>query len=249
MAPANLQPSWCLILFLSCTFQVFAADWNAQRLNQFQEQYNNSQADIIFLLDVSGSVSNYGFNTEKEFIKSLLSRISVQPTASRVAVVSFGYDIKKDLDYIDYGKLDKNKCTFSVEFQRVKHRYGRATNMKGALERGKRILDDAKLHGYKRRNVNTVVFLLTDGRWNIGGEPYTVSGNLRNRNAYDVEVFSVGVGWVSRNQLERIAGVKSNVIIARDFSEFESLATRIRGGMIFLFCQLYRVSQKTTVDV
>ena len=211
-------------------------DWRVQRLNQFQEKYNNSRADIIFLLDVSGSISDSGFHTEKEFIKSILSKISVQFIASRVAVATFGRYIQKEIDYIDYAYLDKDKCTFTKEFaSRVKHRYGRSTNMNGALKKAIEILKNAKDHGVKRRNVNTVVFLLTDGQWNFGGQPYSSAQILRNRNLYDVEIFTIGVGSVIKSQLEQIAGVQRNTILAKDFSDFEGLATRIRGGTCHLF--------------
>lgn len=226
-----------VVVFLVCCANLFASahDWRVQRLNQFQQKYNNSQADIIFLIDVSGSVSSSGFNTEKEFVKSMLSKISVQPIASRVAVVTFGKDIQENIDYIDYDGLDRNKCTFTKEFAAVKHRYGPATNMKGALLQAKKILDDAKRHSHKRQHVNTVAVLLTDGYWNYGGEPYGTSRVLQDRNRYDVELFAVGVGYSLKSQLEKIANSKSNVIIARDFSDFEGLATRIRGGKLFIF--------------
>lgn len=223
---------FALLLIVSAAGCISASrDWRIQRLNQFQQKYNNSQADIIFLLDVSGSVSDSGFHTEKEFIKSLLSEISVQPIASRVAVVSFGRHVKEELDYIDYNYLDKDKCTFTKDFGRVRHRKGSATNMQGALDRAKQILDGANTNKVKRTHVNTVVFLLTDGHWNYGGSPYSTANVLRDRSKYDVEIFSVGVGYVSKYQLKMISGSDANVIVARDFSEFASLATRIRGGM------------------
>ena len=84
-------------------------------------------------------------------------------------------------------------------------------------------------------NENTVVFLLTDGQWNSGGQPYSSAQILRDRNLYDVEIFTIGVGSVIKSQLERIAGVQRNTILAKDFSDFEGLATRIRGGTCHLF--------------
>lgn len=223
-----------LVLLVCCaSFITAGQDWRVQRLNQFQKKYNNSQADIIFLIDVSGSVSYSGFNTEKEFVKSMLSEISVQPIASRVAVVTFGKYVQENIDYIDYASLDKNKCTFTKEFARVTHRRGPATNMQGALAQAEKILKGANDRNLKRKHVNTVVVLLTDGYWNMGGSPYHTASVLRDRNGYDVELFAVGVGTRLTSQLGQVAGDPSNVIIARDFSDFESLATRIRGGKYF----------------
>ena len=209
-----------------------------QRLNQFQQKYNNSRSDIIFMLDLSGSVSNYGFYTEKKFVNSLLSEISVQPIASRVGVITFEQSAAKRIDYIDYNGLDKNKCTFSKEFRGIKHAYGPATNMAAAFQRAKDLLTSARSNGNLRQNVNTVIVLLTDGWWNLGGSPKNIADSLRSSNSFFAEVISVGVGYASRWQLKEIAGTDSNVIMARSFTQFEELATKIRGGKVFLLYAL-----------
>ena len=205
-----------------------------QRLNQFQQKYNNSRSDIIFLLDVSASVPLHGFVAEKKFVNSLLSKISVQPIATRVAVVSFKQDAEKRIDYIDYNGLDKNKCTFSKEFARIKHGYGYATNMVSAFGKAESILNSAKNKGILRSNVNTVIVMLTDGSWNLGGSPRNVAARLRSPSSFYAEVISVGVGGAKRSQLLEISGTSSNVIFANSFTQFEELATKIRGGMICL---------------
>ncbi len=233
---ALLRPFFLALAVAVCLQQVFCAlDWESQRLNQFQEKYNNSRSDIIFLLDDSGSVSDNGFNIEKKFIVSLLSKISVQPIATRVALISFSHNVLKKIDYIDYGGVDKNKCTFTKDFARVAHRKGWATNMKAAFSRAKDLLDDAKSNGHKRNNVNTVLVLLTDGWWNYGGSPADVARNLRTSSAYHAEVLSVGVEGARRSQLQAISGASNNVIFANSFGDFETLAARIRGGKLAIY--------------
>ena len=224
-----------LVVVTIVTIPGVCARWNnMQRLNRFQKKYNNSQSDIVFLLDVSGSVSNYGFSKEKEFIKSLLNYASVQPFATRVSVVTFGKYVREEIDYVDYKGADKDKCTFNTEFARVKHRYGRATNINGAFKQAKSILQGSKDKGVKRDNVNTAVVLLTDGQANMGESWWDTATKtakkLRDRSTYDAEIFSVGVGWVNQRKLTDYAGSDENVIIARNFNEFADLATRIRGG-------------------
>ena len=206
-----------------------SSQW-VQRLNQFQQKYNNSRSDIIFMLDLSGSVSYYGFQTEKKFVNSLLSKISVQPIATRVSVITFEQSAAKRIDYIDYSGLEKNKCTFSKEFKRIKHSYGPATNMAAAFNRAKDLLTSAKNNGNLRQNVNTVIVLLTDGWWNLGGSPRAIAESLRKPSTFFAEVISVGVGYASQWQLKEISGIDSNVIMARSFTQFEELATKIRGG-------------------
>jgi len=208
-----------------------SSQW-VQRLNQFQQKYNNSRSDIIFMLDLSGSVSYYGFQTEKKFVNSLLSKISVQPIATRVSVITFEQSAAKRIDYIDYSGLEKNKCTFSKEFKRIKHSYGPATNMAAAFNRAKDLLTSAKNNGNLRQNVNTVIVLLTDGWWNLGGSPRAIAESLRKPSTFFAEVISVGVGYASQWQLKEISGIDSNVIMARSFTQFEELATKIRGDQM-----------------
>lgn len=213
-----------------------------QRLNQFQQKYNNSRSDIIFLLDISASVPDHGFVAEKKFVNSLLSKISVQPIATRVAVVTFKEDAQKRIDYIDYNGLDKNKCTFSKEFARIKHGYGWATNMVSAFGKAEGILNSAKGKGLLRPNVNTVIVMLTDGEWNRGGSPAGISQRLRSTNGFHTEIISVGVAGARRHQLQEISGIPSNVIYANSFTQFEELASKIRGGM-YLSCLFRRIFQ------
>ena len=49
----------------------------------------NKKSDILFLLDTSGSVSNYGFEAEKEFVINFLSTITVSFEEARVEVIPF----------------------------------------------------------------------------------------------------------------------------------------------------------------
>ena len=235
MAGCNTAAFLTAFALFSNLFYVQAAvnsQW-VQRLNRFQQQYNNSRSDIIFMLDLSGSVSNYGFRTEKKFVNSLLSEISVQPIATRVSVITFQQSAGRRIDYIDYSGLDKNKCTFSNEFRAIKHEYGPATNMAAAFQNAKDLLNRAKNNGNLRKNVNTVIVLLTDGWWNVGGSPKTLAESLRSANSFYAEVISVGVGSARRSQLKDISGIDSNIIMAQSFTQFEELATKIRGGYYY----------------
>ena len=244
-----MEKGLVIYLLVCCATMVTAVDWRVQRLNQFQQKFNNSQSDMIFLIDVSGSVSDSGFSTEKEFVTSLLSRISVQAIATRVSVITFGYRVERNIDYVNYMstnrlRADINKCSFIKEFARVGHRKGGATNMNGAFKKARDILNGAKSNNIKRSNVNTVIVLLTDGYWNQGGNPAPVAADLRDRSKYDVEIFSIGIGYHLANTLRHVSGNSQNVITAKNFADFGGLATRIRGGLsiaLFLFIFLLSV--------
>lgn len=242
------------LLLLSVFFSQFLSsncDWydsNRQRLNAFKKSFKNSESDIIIFIDVSGSVRSHGFRTEKYFVTSLLNEFSVAFYSTRVAVITFGERVKTDLNYINLESKDSEdttKCEFKKTFEyRVTFRNGRATNMKSAFRSANDLLKEAQELGWKRRNVNTVAMMITDGAWNLGdpsGEIY----ELKNGD-FNVDIFSVGVGYADRSQLQTIASRHDKVIYANNFNQFKELAKYIRGGRwLEKFCELSNLSNCT----
>ena len=74
----------------------------------------NKISDILFLLDTSGSVSNYAFEVEKKFVINFLSTITVSFEEARVAVIPFGNTASL---YIDGAKTDASQLWLGNEYQ------------------------------------------------------------------------------------------------------------------------------------
>ena len=202
----------------------------AKILSDFKAKYNNSQSDVIFLMDVSGSVSDYGFASEKIFVENLLNEFSVAPYSTRVAVITFGRYIQTNINYIDIDPLSltHQKCEFKPFFQyNVVHRYGWATNMKEAFSTSSNLLQTAINNNRKRLNVHTVAMLITDGYWNYG-DPRDNANILKNN--YNVDLFAVGVDGYSDWQLQALATSNDHVLEFASFTNFRELALYIRGG-------------------
>ena len=199
-------------------------------LEDFKAKYNNSQSDLMFFLDVSGSVSNYGFESEKIFVQNLLNEFSLAPYSTRVAVITFGAYIQTNINYIDIPPSSKThqKCEFNNSFTyNVLHRYGWATNMKDTFSTASNLLQTAMNNGNKRLNVHTVSIMITDGRWNLG-DP-TDNANILKNN-YGSDLFMVGVDWYSKSQLDHLATGSDYVLEIPTFVRFRELALFIRGG-------------------
>ncbi|PFX17574.1 Sushi, von Willebrand factor type A, EGF and pentraxin domain-containing protein 1 [Stylophora pistillata] len=225
----------CLILlylavfFCSSSVDGGLLDDKAKILTDFKAKYNNSQSDIIFLMDVSGSVSNYGFQSEKIFVDNLLNEFSVAPYSTRVAVITFGADVKTDINYIDISPLSKThqKCEFQPWFQyNVKHRYGRATNMRDAFQTGINILQSAMDNQRRRSGVHTVAIMITDGWWNRGSP---VENANRLKSSYATDIITVGVDGYNAGQLQQLASSNDLVLGFHTFTQFRELAMFIRG--------------------
>lgn len=200
-------------------------------LANFKDKYNNSKSDLIFLLDTSGSVRPWGFNTEKIFVDSLLNEFSVAPYSTRVSVITFGTEVKTDINYIDIDgtELDKNKCEFKPKFQYQVRFRGGMTNMKEGFARAINLLQTTINKGRKRIGVHTVVMMITDGYWNMGN-PLGNTATLKS--TYGVDIFAVGVAGYSIYQLNQIASSSQHVLRFNSFNKFKELAMYIRGGKL-----------------
>ena len=204
-------------------------DNEAQLLLDFKSKYNNSQSDIVFLMDVSGSVSDYGFQSEKIFVDNLLNEFSMAPYSTRVAVITFGTSVKTDMNYIDIDptSLTHQKCEFKPWFQYNVVQYGGLTNMKDAFQTNINLLQTATDNDHRRSNVHTVTIMITDGYWNRG-DPRANANSLKSN--YGVDVITVGVDGYSQSQLQALASSNDHVLGYDTFTKFRELALYIRGG-------------------
>lgn len=68
--------------------------------------------ELVFLVDASGSVGLTNFQSELNFVKNLLSDFIVEPSATRVAIVTFGgrRHIKRNVDQISRTGDNDHKC-------------------------------------------------------------------------------------------------------------------------------------------
>ena len=221
------------LLFSSHTVNSGWDDSNKQILDNFKANFKNSKSDIIFFLDVSGSVRSYGFKQEKLFVQNLLAEFNIAYYATRVVVITFGARTKTDINYLDLTELsnvDTTKCEFKNDFKyKVTFRNGYATDILGAIRESNNVLQEAIDNQVKRQGVHTVGIMITDGHWNTG-DPRSELTKLKNN--YNVDVFSIGVGYASQSQLRTIASSNDKVLYAHNFDEFRQLANYIRGGKL-----------------
>lgn len=221
------------LLFSSHTDSTGWGDSNKQILDHFKANFKNSKSDIIFFLDVSGSVRSYGFKQEKLFVQNLLAEFNIAHYATRVVVITFGSRTKTDINYIDLTELsnvDTTKCEFKNDFKyKVTFRNGWATDIKGAIGEGNNVIEQAEVNEMRRDGVHTVGIMITDGHWNTGDPRPELK---KFKNDYNVDVFSIGVGYASHSQLRTIASSNDKVLYANNFNEFRQLANYIRGGML-----------------
>ena len=193
----------------------------------------NKISDILFLLDTSGSVSNYGFEAEKEFVINFLSAITVSFEEARVEVIPFSNTASLYIDGVSKPSLDKDKCDLIQKLKQMPRSYGWATNTKGAFQLAYDVCV-GRYSGLKRgplNQVRTVVILITDERRNwpfYDPSPIPIAQSLLAAN---VEIFAIGVGYKNLLDLQKLVkDPAKQAFLLKNFAEFDELSVYVRGG-------------------
>lgn len=227
---------FALALFLPSVLS--AVDWLKQSkkdLLTLRGSFKNQKADILFLIDSSGSLSYHEFLLEKKFITNLLNLISVGYEATRVEVIPFHDSAYRYIKFISEPGRSKNKCYFNERFNQLGFQPG-MTNMRDAFQRAIDVCLGT-YQGVKRSPMSqfkTVVILLTDGYWNWPWRDSSPISRAQQLIANKAEVFAIGVGHgVHFGNLQALVanqGANPHAFHLNNFNEFNELATYIRGG-------------------
>lgn len=189
--------------------------------NQLEESCSNGNgADIIFVLDASGSIGSSNFVTMKSFVKDVVNSFDVGTGAEhyRFGVITYSNSAKREFDLITYS----TKSEILAAVDRIIYTGGGTSTHLGIDEmtlRGFTTVNGARPIEQGHPRVGIVV---TDGQ---SGNPSATAAAATRAHDADITVIAVGVGsGVNVNELKTIASepVCMNVI-RLDFEEFESL--------------------------
>ncbi|XP_064481549.1 sushi, von Willebrand factor type A, EGF and pentraxin domain-containing protein 1-like [Ornithodoros turicata] len=172
---------------------------------------NTSYADIVFLLDRSGSVGAAGFETELGFVEGFLSNFVVAPNATRVAVISFSDDAKVHTDHL---KGDANKCLLAQDLQSITYTDSRATNTGAGLLKALDVFKKA------RADTKKILVLVTDGLATLGPDPVEAAARLKKEG---VQVHVFGVGRYLKSHLKAIASSHKHVHESESFTKLRNM--------------------------
>ncbi|KAG9476082.1 hypothetical protein GDO78_002912 [Eleutherodactylus coqui] len=179
----------------------------------------NVEADVMFLVDSSGSIGIHEFNKMKVFMKSLVNNTEVGPNNLQFGIVQFSDNPKEEL------QLNKDGTKEIIWEAIDKMGYlGETTYTGKALEFVSQYFTGNK---GARPNVNKFLILITDGE--AHDEVKLPSESLRNSG---VNIISVGIFNASKPQLLEISGKIERV---HYLESFETLKT-IEDELIFGIC-------------
>ncbi|XP_011871381.1 PREDICTED: sushi, von Willebrand factor type A, EGF and pentraxin domain-containing protein 1-like [Vollenhovia emeryi] len=185
-----------------------------------QLRNKTEQVEMVFLVDASGSVGADNFRSELNFVTKLLSDFTVDATAARIALVTFGGRgcVYRNVDQISRRGPNDHKCyLLNKQLSNITYSGG-GTYTRGALLEALAILEKG------RRTASKVVFLITDGFSN-GGDPRPAADLLKNTGA---TVFTFGIRTGNVEELHDIASHPgyTHSYLLDSFAEFEALARR-----------------------
>ncbi|XP_066207939.1 collagen alpha-5(VI) chain [Saccopteryx leptura] len=190
------------------------------------------KADIMFLVDSSGSIGSENFGKMKAFMKNLLTKIQIGPDKTQIGVVQFSGYTKEEFQLNQYST--QKQCSDAIDRMSP---IGQNTLTGEALTS----IDEYFTHPKGARpGIKKFLILITDGEAqdDVRGPALALRGK-------GVTIFSVGVYGANRTQLEEISGDGSLVFHVEKFDHLKAIERKL----IFQVCALYDCKSIRRLDI
>ncbi|XP_040595556.1 collagen alpha-6(VI) chain isoform X2 [Mesocricetus auratus] len=169
-----------------------------------EEACRDMKADIMFLVDSSGSIGPENFSKMKTFMKNLVSKSQIGADRVQIGVVQFSHENREEFQLNTF----MSQSDISNAIDQMSH-IGETTLTGSALTFVSQYFSPDK---GARPNVRKFLILITDGEaQDIVREPAVA---LRNEG---VIIYSVGVFGSNVTQLEEISGKPEMVFYVENF--------------------------------
>ncbi|KAM6375888.1 collagen alpha-6(VI) chain-like [Alca torda] len=183
------------------------------------EACKEMKADVMFLLDSSGSIGDENFRKMKNFTRELVNRIDVGADRTQIGVVQFSdkpkeefklntYSTKRDILHAIDGISPLQSTTLTGEALKFMLKYFQASS--GSRHAAKKIL-----------------ILITDGE-----SQDEVGAPARGLRQTGISIYSVGVFNANKTQLEEISGKRERVFYVENFD----ILSQINSNLVFEMC-------------
>ncbi|XP_043330687.1 collagen alpha-5(VI) chain isoform X1 [Cervus canadensis] len=192
----------------------------------------NMKADIMFLVDSSGSIGRENFEKMKTFMKNLLDKIQIGGDKSRVGVVQFSGVSKEEFQLDKY--FTQKEISDAIDSMDP---ISENTLTGSAITFVDPYFTEAK---GGRAMVKKFLILITDGE--AQDDVRDPAKALRDKG---VVIFSVGVYGANRTQLEEISGDGSLIFHVENFDDLKAIESKL----IFRVCALHDCKRIQQLDV
>ena len=181
--------------------------------------------DLLFLLDESGSVGSTNHDLALRFIESVVGFYDISTSGTRVAMVSFSTGVTTEFDFDDRSTL---RCV-----QRAIRRIGYSggyTYTALALDLAAELFNDPSSSGARplSAGIPRVAVLITNGRSNV----YNITQPAIDLRAAGVTVYTIGIGNYNLNELLFIASDPDtdHVFLLESYTDAAFFTQLLRGS-------------------
>uniref|UniRef100_A0A0B7ART5 Collagen alpha-3(VI) chain n=2 Tax=Arion vulgaris TaxID=1028688 RepID=A0A0B7ART5_9EUPU len=164
----------------------------------------DDRADIVFLIDSSGSVGFDNFRRIKEYVQHVIDSFNIGSEATRVGVATFSQSSRAEI----YLNAYDNKRKLQAAVSGITYEYGNTNTASGIKLVRSSLFSEAKGN---RPDVPDYLVIITDGLSNINHEATLPEAEYARRQG--IHIFAVGVGIADPWELNGIASkpIDSNV--------------------------------------
>ncbi|KAL2084692.1 hypothetical protein ACEWY4_020210 [Coilia grayii] len=179
-----------------------------------QEACKKMLADVIFLVDSSGSIEQEDYQYMKAFINNTIQRSIIGPDAVQMGLLQFS-SLQREECALNSPQTMSDLLSTVNDMQQV----GGGTLTGKALDFTSEYFDVIK---GGRPNVPKILIVLTDGE---SQDPVALPARvLRDKN---VIIYSIGVEGANRTQLREISGIADRVYLETNFEALQFLENEI----------------------
>ncbi|XP_025106489.1 collagen alpha-3(VI) chain-like isoform X11 [Pomacea canaliculata] len=184
------------------------------------ERSCSDRADIVFLLDMSGSVGYDNFRRIKDYVYYMVENFNIGPDATQVGVATFSQSARAQF-YLDEFR-DKRKLQNAISA--IGYEYGN-TNTAAGLK----LVRAGMFSGRRgdRLGIPDYAIVITDGLSNVNAEQTIPEAELARKQG--IHIFAIGVGISDPWELRAMASepADSNAFLLNDFTDLWNISSQL----------------------
>ena len=195
------------------------------------------EADIYFLIDESGSITENEFQMMKKFILELMFMFHIGPKQVRVGLVKFSSKPKLEFNLLE----TKDRASLDAAVQKV-YLDGGGTKIGLALDRMQSLFQEA-VASRPNPDIPRILIVITDGVSEDNPKP--PAQELREQG---IIIYTIGVKDANKQQLELISGDPKNTFTVNNFDALFSIKDVIvqkmcskEGENLCVLCNIFNI--------
>lgn len=156
----------------------------------------NSDADIVIMLDASGSVGYTNFSLLKEFVVKMVEQFDVEGGHIRIGLLTFSSTINLQFNLNKY----TDRLAMSAGIRNTSYPSGSTTDTAGGLNYARTSMFTTEAGD--RSGVNNIIVVITDGGSSDSNKTIQEATLTKNAN---IRIISLGVGkWLNTYELQNM---------------------------------------------